>query len=66
MITDKIVYVTYRDRNAQEHILEMVLTGKQIEQTMLRRMETLMPTAQVVRVDDNKPDSLQLPIGAKK
>lgn len=68
MITDKVVYVTYTDGHGQQSVLEMTLTGKQIEQTMLRRMATLMPNAKGISVDDRKPDAVQLPIstGSKK
>lgn len=69
MVNDKTVYVTYTNGQTNETAtLEMTLTGKQIEQTMLRRMATLMPTAKNIRVEEHKPDAHQLEakLGGKK
>lgn len=68
MVNDKTVYVTFTNTNNENQTLEMTLTGKQIEQTMVRRMATLMPTAKNIRVNEHKPDAHQIEakLGGKK
>lgn len=68
MLNDTTVYVTYVDHNGDTKELQLVLTGQQLEQTMQRRMQTLMPQAKNVRYYASKPDAHQLEMktGARK
>lgn len=66
MLNDVTVYGTYTDIRNEVREVELTLTGKQIEQTMLRRMQTLMPTARNIQFQNNRPDSHQLEMKAGK
>lgn len=68
MLNNKTVFVTFTNTNNESQVMEMTITGKQIEQTIMRRMQTLLPTARNVQIHEHKPDSaqLELPRGAKR
>lgn len=63
MLNDKTVFVNFTNTNNETQVMEMTITGKQLEQTILRRMATLLPTARNIQVYENKPDSHQLELG---
>lgn len=55
MINDVTVNVTYTNVNNEIDKLQLTLTGKQIEQTFLRRIATLLPTAKNVVFEPVEP-----------
>lgn len=60
MLTDKIANIKYRDRSGETKTIEMVLTAKQIEQTFIRRMQTLVPQSQIIGIDEVQQGELPL------
>lgn len=67
MLTDKVAKIQFRVNNQPDEI-ELVITGDQLEETMRRRMKTMMPRAQITDISEVFPDSQQIDIkqGAKK
>lgn len=51
MIADKNITVTYREGN-ETHQITMTVTGEQIKQTVMRRMNTLMPNAKITDITE--------------
>ena len=60
MIRDVRVKTRYRDENGKEQEITITITGDQIKQTVKRRMDTLMPKAQIIDMTEENPDSVQL------
>lgn len=65
MIRDVNVQITYRE-NGATNTITMTVTGKQIEQTIHRRMGTVMPTAKVIDLTEVPTDSIQLDATTRK
>jgi len=52
MLTGKTIIVEYHTGDGQNQKINMDITGKQLEQTVQRRMATLMPNATILGMTD--------------
>lgn len=64
MITDTKATITYTEGGKTNEII-MTVTGQQTEDTMRRRMKTLMPNARVIDIKQIHDDK-QLELDTKK
>jgi hypothetical protein len=60
MITDVNVQIDYNNLDGTPGHIQMTLTGEQIEQTMRRRMQTLMPRTTNYKFTEIRQENLQL------
>lgn len=67
MLADKVAEISFKVHGQPDKI-EMTITGQQLEETMRRRMKTLMPVAQITDIREVLPDAVQpdLKQGSKK
>lgn len=65
MVRDTDVKVKFTVSGQPDEIT-ITVTGQQIEDTVRRRMKTLMPTARITDLNEVIPDSTQLDLTGKK
>lgn len=65
MIRDVTCKIKFTVHNQPDEI-DITVTGQQLEDTMRRRMKSLMPTARITDIAELIPDSAQLDLTTKK
>lgn len=66
MITDKVVNVRYENPDGTKGEVTMTITSDQLETTIRRRMQTLMPRTTNYRFEEVVQGDLGLKTAAKK